>query len=291
MPSLCEFTTADGQPLHGLLFSPDRSSDERAILLVHGVGGTFYTHPYPQLAEALAGHGFTVLATNTRGHDWVTRGPDGAPSAGASFEVISDCLLDLDAGLACLAEAGFGRFVVMGHSLGAVKAIYYQGHRRRSEVAAVVACSAPKLFYSQRIQEQPDFAKNMARAQAMLAEGRGSDLFAATAGSGPGLFSARTYVDKYGPEEHTDLRRLAPSLGCPVLTIAGSAEFTPSFVPYAQELAQLAKGTCEILDGAPHSYEGHESQIAALVADWLKRTEPAARKRNESFFGVASPPR
>jgi pimeloyl-ACP methyl ester carboxylesterase len=268
MPSLCEFTTADNQPLHGLLYWPDQA-DERAILLAHGVGGSFYTHPYPQLAEALAERGFTVLAANSRGHDWVTRGPDGSPSAGATFETVDGCLQDFDAGLACLAEAGFRRFVVMGHSLGAVKAVYYQGHRRRSDVAAVVACSAPKLFYSQRIQEQPDFAANIARAQGMVAEGRGSELFSARAGSGPGLFSARTYVDKYGPEEHTDLRRLAPGLGCPLFTLAGSAEFTPSFVPYAQELAQIAGGHCEIVQGAPHSYEGYETQVAGLIADWL----------------------
>ena len=269
MPSLCEFTTADGQPLHGLLY-PATDPDERAVLLVHGVGGAFYTRPYPQVAEALAGHGFTVLAANTRGHDWVTRGPDGSPSAGATFEVISDCLLDLDAGLACLAEAGFRRFVVMGHSLGAVKVVLYQGTRQRADVAAVVACSAPKLFYSTRLTEQREFAEKIARAQAMLAEGHGADLFSATAGSGPGLFSARTYVDKYGPAEQTDLRRVAGSLGCPLLTIAGSAEFTPSFVPYAQELATLADGACHIVQGAPHSYAGYETQIAALVADWLR---------------------
>jgi pimeloyl-ACP methyl ester carboxylesterase len=268
MPSLCEFTTADGQPLHGLLYAPT-ASDERAILLVHGVGGSFYTPPYPQLAEALAGHGFAVLAANTRGHDWVTRGPDGSPSAGATFETIADCLLDLDAGLACLAEQGFRRFVVMGHSLGAVKAVYYQGHRQRADVAAVVACSAPRMFFSTRVQEQPDFAEKMTRAQALLAEGRGSELLVATASSAAALFSARTYVDKYGPAEHTDLRRVAPDLGCPLLTIAGSAEFSPSFVPYAQELAELAHGHCEIVQGAPHSYAGYEAQIARLAADWL----------------------
>ena len=268
MPSLCEFTTADGQPLHGLLYSAS-PSDARAIVLVHGVGGTFYTRPYPQLAEALAERGFAVLAANTRGHDWVTRGPDGSPSAGAAFETLQDCLLDLDAGLACLAERGFRRFVLMGHSLGAVKVVFYQGTRRRGDVAAVVACSAPKLFYSTRILEQPDFAEKIARAQAMLAEGRAAELFPATAGSGPGLFSARTYVDKYGPAEQTDLRRLAPGLGCPFLALAGSAEFSPNFVPYAQELAGLAGGACEIVQGAPHSYAGYESAIANLVADWL----------------------
>jgi hypothetical protein len=118
--------------------------------------------------------------------------------------------------------------------------------------------------------EQPDFADKIARAQGMLGEGRGSELFFATAGSGPGLFSARTYVDKYGPAEHTDLRRLAPALGSPLLTVVGSAEFTPSFVPYAQELATLADGACHIVQGAPHSYAGYETQIAALVADWLR---------------------
>jgi pimeloyl-ACP methyl ester carboxylesterase len=268
MPSLCEFTTADGEVLHGLLYSGNRE-DERAFFLIHGVGGTFYARPYPQLAEALAARGFCVLTANTRGHDWVTRAADGAPRLGATFENFEDCLLDLDAGLACLGERGFRRFVVMGHSLGAVKVVFYQGTRQRPDVAAVVACSTPRLFYSTRVQEQPDFADRMTQAQKLLGEGRGSELFWATAGSGPGLFSARTYVSKYGPAEQTDVRRLAPRLGCPLLTIAGSEEFSPTFVPYAEELARLANGTVQIVAGAPHSYEGYESRVADLIADWL----------------------
>ena len=59
------------------------------------------------------------------------------------------------------------------------------------------------------------------------------------------------------------------------LTIAGSAEFTPSFVPYAQELAQLGGGRCHIVDGAPHSYAGYERQVAGLIADWLNNLRPS----------------
>ena len=277
---LSEFTTADHQTLHGLLYTPEGPPDARAVLLVHGVSGTFYQRPYPLLGEALAQRGFTTLVANNRGHDWVTRAGDGAPRMGATYEIFEDCVHDIDAGLASLAERGFKQFVLVGHSLGAAKVVYYQGTRRRGDVAGVAACSAPMLFYSTRRLEQPDFDERIARAQALVAEGKGEELFHAQAGAGPGLFSARTYVNKYGPEEGTDVRPLAAGLGCPLLAVAGSREHTPTFVPYARELAERAGGTAEIVEDATHSYAGYEDQIGELIASWIRRTAaPSADAR------------
>jgi pimeloyl-ACP methyl ester carboxylesterase len=281
---LCELTTTDGQALHGLLYTPPEGpSDARAVLIVHGVSGTFYQRPYPQLSEALARRGFTTLVANNRGHDWVARAGDGSPTSGATYEMFEHCVLDIDAGLNHLAERGFEQFALVGHSLGATKVVYYQGTRHRADVAAVVVCSAPMLFYSTRRLEQPGFDELLARAQAMVAEGRGEELFHARAGSGPGLFSARTYVNKYGPEEHTDVRPLAERVGCPLLAMCGSAEFSPNFVPYAREIAERAGGASHVIDGATHNYAGCEDEVGNLIADWLRRTAaPSAAARPAS---------
>ena len=277
---LCEIAARDGEMLQGLLFTPEDGGRGRdlAFVLVHGVAMNFYTGPLPVVGQLLAEQGYGALSMNTRGHDWICRAGKGTGFGGATYEAIEDCLLDLDGGLAWLSERGYRRFVLFGHSLGGVKVLYYQGHRRRRDVSAVVSCSTPKHFYSHRVQEQPDFAGHIAEAEGLVDAGRGDELLRAPAGSGMGLFSARTYVNKYGREERTDVRPHAARLGCPLLATAGSRE--PAFVEHARELVAAAGsegGDCVVVEGAEHFYRGFTDVLTSAVVRWLERAVAPGR--------------
>jgi len=274
---LCEFITSDGQRLHGLLFqSPDQErAAELALLMVHGVAMNFYTGPLPIIGQALAERGYHSLTINTRGHDWISRASNQTGFGGASYENLEDCLLDIDGALEWLGRNGYRRFVLVGHSLGCIKSLLYQGMHQRSDVVGVISCSAPKQFYSARAIEQPQFPELMTRAEKLVAEGRGEDFIWAPTGGAAGLFSARTYVSKYGTHEKNDVRPHAARLGCPLLTIAGSAEH-PYFPAHAKELAEAAGpklGTYRIVDGSNHSYDNHESEVIEIIAQWMGRIE------------------
>ena len=74
---LVETTTADGLTLHGAFYRNDRSPDIGlpldAVLLVHGVGGNFYSSVLlERLAASFLQCGLTVVCANTRGHDFVS---------------------------------------------------------------------------------------------------------------------------------------------------------------------------------------------------------------------------
>jgi pimeloyl-ACP methyl ester carboxylesterase len=270
---LARTATADGIVLAGLLIRPrDEASDETAVLMVHGVASNFYSGPNPRVGQALAERGYHVFVMNTRGHDWVA-GPSGTTFGGASHENFEDSPLDLDAGLAFLAERGYRRYVIFGHSLGAVKAVYYQGLRQRKDVAGVIACSAPRQFYRARAIEQEDFPQRMEEAERMVAEGRGEEYLWALASGSIGLFTARTYVSKYGKHERNDVRPHAASLTVPLLATAGSLE-EHFFHQHAQELAEAAgpeRGTWRIVEGANHRYEDRIPVLTDLVASWLEK--------------------
>jgi pimeloyl-ACP methyl ester carboxylesterase len=277
---LCDLSASDGETLHGLLFTPGDSgrASDVAFVLVHGVAMNFYTGPLPVVGQLVAEQGYSALSMNTRGHDWICRASTGTGFGGAAFEAMEDCLLDLDGALGWLGERGYRRFVLFGHSLGGVKVLYYQGHRRRRDVSGVVSCSTPKHFYSHRAGEQADFAGHIAEAEALVAAARGDELLRAPAGSGMGLFSARTYVNKYGREERTDVRPHAGRLGCPLLATAGSRE--PAFVAHARELVAAAGpegGACVVVEGAEHFYRGHTDVLASEVLRWLERAIASAR--------------
>ncbi len=269
---LCTFKTADNERLHGLLFTPQTAHKDRALLFVHGVAMNFYLPPLSVFGQELAQRGFHSFVINTRGHDWISRAGNLTKFGGSAYETLEECLPDLDGALGYLQERGYRRFVLIGHSLGAIKSIIYQGRRRRADIAAVVSCSAPRQFFSERVARQPGFREVIEKAEAMIAAGDSEELLTVGVGSTPGIFTARTHVNKYGRDDRNDCRPYARLLGCPLLAIVGSAE--PRFFhEYAEEIVAAAapRGTCRVVQGANHFYNRHTLEIVAIIDQWLRQ--------------------
>ena len=224
---LCTFKTADNERLHGLLFTPPSDDSDTALVFIHGVAMNFYLPPLATFGQELAQRQYHCFVINTRGHDWIARVGNLTKFGGSAYENLDDCLLDFDGALDYLAKQGYRRFVFVGHSLGAIKSIIYQGTRQREDVVSVVSCSAPKQFYSERISRQAGFRETIEKAETMIAEGRGEELLSIAVGATPGIFSARTHLDKYGRDDRNDCRPYAKRLAA--LYSPSSAAPSPSF--------------------------------------------------------------
>jgi len=269
---LLSFKTADNERLHGLLFTPADKRSDIALIMVHGVAMNFYLPPLPTFGQALAESGYHCFVINTRGHDWICRAGNLTRFGGAAYETFEECLLDLDGAIDCMARRGYRRFILVGHSLGCVKSLIYQGTRQRADIAGVISCSCPKQFYSARAKEQPEFEALMREAEHMIASGRGDEfLWAQTSGS-LGIFTARTYANKYGRDEKNDVRPHAARLGCPHLALAGGAEH-PFFPEYAKALAEAGGGSAsyQIVPNSNHFYTNQEPEAVAIINGWLEQ--------------------
>jgi predicted alpha/beta-fold hydrolase len=147
---LLSFKTSDKETLHGLLFTPPERKSDLALLLVHGVAMNFYLPPLPTIGQALAERGYQCFVINTRGHDWISRAGNLTKFGGATYETFEDSAKDFDGALDYLSAERYKHFILVGHSLGCVKSLLYQGNRQRSDVVGVVSCSCPRQFYSAR---------------------------------------------------------------------------------------------------------------------------------------------
>jgi pimeloyl-ACP methyl ester carboxylesterase len=295
---LVRTTTRDGLRLDGALvegvgslcrndaqlqskdFARQRLPTPSAAVLLHGVAGNFYTSStfdvvIPKLLEL----GLDVLSVNTRGHDSVFGSMAGnvRRRLGAAYETVDDCRLDIGAWIEFLASRGHASVVLVGHSLGAIKAVYAQAHEKWPHVAAVIAASPPRLSYSAFMNsaESSVFWESMSTAERMVAEGRGDDLFTGKFPF-PLLITAAGYIDKYGPAERYNILRFAAELPCPALFTYGSKELTGGGIAFA-DLPEALMGLpsadgrqVAVIEGADHVYTGVSDELAATVLEWLR---------------------
>jgi predicted alpha/beta-fold hydrolase len=192
---LCTFKTVDKERLHGLLFTPPKDRSDLALLLVHGVAMNFYLPPLAVFGQELAKRRYHCFVINTRGHDWISRAGNLSKFGGSAYENIEECIPDFDAALDWLRRQNYQRFILVGHSLGAIKSIIYQSTRQRRDVIGIVSCSAPRQFHSERAARQPGFREIYGRAESLLAEGKGEEVLSLDMGNSAVLFSARTFLN------------------------------------------------------------------------------------------------
>jgi pimeloyl-ACP methyl ester carboxylesterase len=124
----------------------------------------FYLPPLAIFGQELAQRRHHCFVINTRGHDWIARVGNLTKFGGSAYENLDDCLLDFDGALDYLHQQGYRRFVLVGHSLGAIKSIIYQGTRQRADVRRV---SAPRRSNSSERFSATRFGETAEKAETM----------------------------------------------------------------------------------------------------------------------------
>ena len=282
---LIRVKTADGVLLDGSLqraIAAESSSTNTAWLLIHGTGSNFYSAGVLQaFAEQFVSAGHSVVRINTRGHDIISSLPGRRPplSGGAAFELIADCVHDLRAWVDELIRRDFSRVVLVGHSMGGVKAIFSQAHDPHPNVVAVVGVSPPRFCHAEW-QSSPKaqlFRDHFSRATELVEAGRGDELMLVQQPL-PLWLTAAGFLAKYGPHDNYDFIPLLPCLNRPTLLIVGtqSVASSPAFesVPVAVREMQASSPhlDLQLVPDANTGYSGHQDVPARLALEWSRLT-------------------
>ena len=251
------------------------------VICHHGVGSNFYAPSFfAAVGDALVANGTAVLRVNNRGHDQAYHQQQ--RPLGAAYEVIDDCRQDFTAWLDFAATRGFRRVALWGHSLGAVKTVYFLSLGHDPRVVCAVTSSPPR-FVHEAYRASPNgarFKADIDRAQQLLDAGEPDRLVEAQIPQ-PRAFSARTYLDKYGPAARYDYFEHLPRTSVPLLLTLGSLEQNDiSFAPLATRgptmTAEWPNVTYSLIDGADHSYTDRTDALWHSVSAWLIRVAAPA---------------
>jgi pimeloyl-ACP methyl ester carboxylesterase len=302
LTELVEVTAADGLRLDGALYLPQpeqaavappvSQAGFDAALIVHGTGSNFYASRFlAAIADRFVKLGAAALVVNTRGHDQIcsalVRHPDGMTSSrtiGSAYETVDDCRLDLAAWLKLLAERGYRRIALVGHSLGAVKCVYASVMAADAgvlaetlpNVAAVVAISPPRLSYEHFAASVrgPGFLEEHAAAEKHVAEGK-PDALLEIRFPLPYVITAAGYIEKYGRDERYNLLKLVDRLPLPALFTFGGLEIQQgiAFRGFPEALQDKkdagAKLNIAVIASGDHNYTLVQPALLDAVERWL----------------------
>jgi pimeloyl-ACP methyl ester carboxylesterase len=281
---LVQVRTADGVRLDGSLAVPKHTDAERkpavdAALCLHGTGSNFYGGGvFEGLAPKLLADRIAVLRANTRGHDAISIAAtqQGPQRLGAAFERVDDCRHDVVAWLELLVERGFESIALVGHSLGAIKAIHSIIHAQHPSVKRLIVISPPRLSHSYFLasEKRDEFLAEYSEVETQLKAGRQNALNDVKIPL-PFLFSATSYFEKYGPDEKFNFLRQIDRINLPTLFVFGGLEVErempfrglPEAVTDAASPAQSIRVVT--IAGANHSYTGQVEELSYKIRAWL----------------------
>lgn len=303
--SFVSLLATDKVRLPALLYEPPRPT-KKVVIWLHGMGdnGTFYKPQFINpLGEALTKRGIALLAMNNRGAhnsknlkltDASLPEEDRRYPGGTHYELITDCVHDINGAVEFLAQKKFSIFYLLGHSTGANKICAYHVRTTHNPFSKYVLAGPGDDIGTTftRLGGQKFYAAINYAKQA-LKHNKPLNIMPRYSGMYP--FSAQSALDILDPDGayntfpffEASSRRLGKkplfkeykALDKPLLVIFGEQdEYTHTVGGSAQALELMRSATnpkviahsdfCLIAE-ADHGFWGAEETFAKNVSDWL----------------------
>ncbi len=298
-PKLVEFKTKDGLNLPGLLYEAKKS--KKIVVYLHGNGSSsvFYDEAENRdLPESLNKKGFSLLKFNNRGAHVIKKfnikkgTKEERVSYGTAYELIKECVFDIDAAIAFLKTLGYKEFYLAGKSTGANKICVYNHYKQKNifkKYALISGGDDTGIYYS--ILGKNNFWKFLKMAQNKIKQGDGEKVFRELLDFDL-IFSYQGFNDIGNPDGDYNtfpysevLKNLKLSKKSLFRYFAGIKK--PSLVVYGEVDEASWKNAGKVIDilkkyqpgfsyeitkGADHRFTGKKKELAKVVSNWLSGT-------------------
>lgn len=297
---LIHFETKDNLRLPGLLFEPVQPTKKVAIYL-HGNGtsSVFYDPTKIELGKELTDNAISFFPFNNRGAHLIKslkrQTEQGAERVmyGTAYELIKECIFDIDGAIAELKKKGYEEFYLIGESTGANKIVVYNYYKPQNDVSKYILLSGGDdtgLYYDELGKEKFNEILNISKVK--MDEGKGTELLPHELYSGMPM-SYQSMYDTLNPDgdynifpynevmndlqlSSKELFREYKKINKPTLIVyGGEDEFCYGKVPECVEI--LKKNTSnpalfqfEIIKGADHGCSGKEDELHNKIITFLR---------------------
>jgi len=294
-PQLIQVNTKDGLTLPGLLYSSSKS--KKVAIYLHGNGSSsiFYSDDLRDgYASELLKRDISFLPLNNRGSNYIkklsnTDAKIGYQRYGMAYEIIKECIFDINACIDFLKQKGFEEFYLIGESTGANKICVYDYYEKSNPVAGYILLGGGDdvgIYYDQLGERV--FWKLLKEARKKMADGKGNDIIKSLLPSP--IFSHKGFYDIANPDgdynvfpfyevindtklsKNQPLFKMYNSLKKPTYTVYGDKdEYAWGDVSRVVDILknQNPQPTYAVIKGANHEFTNHREKLGRMMANWL----------------------
>lgn len=285
-------STTDDLRLMGVHYTPAKK--DTAVLFIHGMAGNIMEYYFADvLGKKLAEEGKGFVFSHNRGYNHINdidttqmeeKGGYKKVRFGVVYEIFEDCLLDIDAWIEETRTLGYKKIILMGHSLGCNKVIYYLSQRKLQDVVGVVLASPADMVGQIKPEYQPDREEMIQEAQEYMKQGEPRKLLTRKLWDWYNL-SAQTFLSLFMPGTNADnlpvLKnpKVWPQLSSikqPLLAFMGEYDdiairkLEDDLSLIKEKATGAASFTEAMIPKASHTYDGQEDGVAEVVTKWVK---------------------
>lgn len=272
--------TQDGLRLPMVHFESNQK--DICVVFIHGMCGTIIDNYFATIwGKLLAENNIGFIYEHNRGHsienDIVMK--DGSfKRCGCRYEIFEDSILDIDLAIQTAKDKGYKRIILLGHSYGGNKVIYYY-YKKHPNILGIILASAPDMIGS-HIREQSDYKELLKEAKENIENNEPTKLLHKMIEDYM-FMSSGTYYNWYN--ENSELNNLPiisnpehwnqfETIDVPILTFSGANE--EDYYLHLDLLKAKALNCRDfeykMIEDTGHTYKNKESEIAELILNWIK---------------------
>ena len=287
------FLATDVIKLDGLLYT-SKNKTEDIILSIHGMGSNCMKKRETTMAKIANENGIDYFCFNNRGSELVkyirryTEGKREKELGGTSFEDVLEGYEDITGAIIKLKELGYKNIYLQGHSLGCTKIVYTYNELKDEQddmvnnIKGIILNSLIDIPRALKVYLRDNFDKYLQYAEEKEKNGSKDEMMPEEAFIHPisvktFLRYARDYQDinfaNFG--EDKELKKLN-NIDVPLFMRWGNVN--EMIVQMPEELVDIVNNTMTnpnkdiyYIDGANHSYERKEEELAKQVVAFVEK--------------------
>lgn len=275
--------TEDGLELPMIHFSS--SKKDICVVCIHGMHGNIIENYFARVwGEILSSNQIGFLYEHNRGYSMentIKSKNETNKRYGCRYEIFEESVYDIDLAIKEAYQLGYKRIILLGHSFGCNKLIYYY-YKKKPNILGMIFASAPDMIGS-HLKKEKYHEELLKEAKFNLKKNEPLKLLSRMVEDYM-YFSSQTYYNWY--REDTELDNLPvlknpkvwtqfSVIDVPILTFSGLSE--EDYYLHLELLKDKAvhcpNFTYEYILDSNHCYQDSESLTGEVILNWVKRFE------------------
>lgn len=273
--------TRDGLRLPMLHFESNKK--DICVICIHGMCGTIIDNYFTTVwGKLLAKNDIGFIYEHNRGHSIendIVMKAGSFKRCGCMYEIFEDCIYDIDLAIQTAKEKGYKRIILLGHSLGCNKVIYYY-YKKHPNILGIILASAPDMIGSHLLIE-PEYEELLKEAKENIDKNQPTKLLHKMIEDYM-YMSSQTYYNWFHKNSNLDNLPIISNpknweqletIDVPILTFSGSKdEDYYLHLDLLKEKATNCKNfEYQIIENTGHTYQEKELETGTLILNWINK--------------------